>query len=127
MDKRQIYNKITETTAEVCEVSVEDIQNGCRKEDVVTARTIVIFWCDAAGFSVESLLRCTETNNANSINSIKARQEDFWKTKYAYHMLVKEVGVRLLSYAHSIGEDFDMWQPLDHIAKTTGKYKYCHT
>lgn len=127
MDKRQIYNKIAEITAEVCGVSVDDIQTGCRKEDVVTARTIVIFWCDAAGFSVESLLCCTECNNANSINSIKARQEEFWREKYAYHMLVKEVGVRLLEYAHSIGEDFDMWKPLDHIARITDKYKYFHS
>ena len=126
MTKREIYNKILETTAVVCGVEVDDIQNGCRKEDVVTARTIVVFWSVAAGFSVESLLRCTDCNNANSINSIKQRQEDFWKERYAYHMLVKEVGVRLLEYARNIGEDFDMWLPLDRMAKATGKYRYVH-
>lgn len=126
MTKREIYNKILETTAVVCGVEVDDIQNGCRKEDVVTARTIVVFWSVAAGFSVESLLRCTDCNNANSINSIKQRQEEFWKERYAYHMLVKEVGCRLLEYARSIGEDFDMWLPLDRMAKATGKYRYVH-
>lgn len=126
MKKREIYNKILSTTAITCDVDIEDIQNGCRKEDVVTARTIVVFWCDAAGFSVESLLKCTETNNANSINSIKARQEEFWKNKFAYHVMTKDVGMELLEYAHSIGEDFDVWKPLDHMAKITGKYKYNH-
>ena len=127
MTKRDIYNKIEEISAAVCDVSVEDIRNGCRKEDVITARTIVVFWCDAAGFSVESLLRCTDNTNANSINSIKARQEEYWTNKYAYHMLIKEVGMRLLDYAVSIGEDFDVWKPIDHMAKITGKYKYFHT
>ena len=119
MTKREIFNKIIEISAFVCDVEVQDIINGSRKEDVVTARAITVFWADAAGFSVESLLRCTDCNNANSINSIKAKQGEFWKNRWAYHMLVKEVGKRLLDYAHSIGEDFDMEQPLEKM------YKYC--
>lgn len=126
MTKREIFNKILQETADVCDVSPTDIINAVRKEDVVTARAILVFWCDAAGFSVESLLKCVDCNYANSINAIKSKQEDFWKNRFAYHMLVKEVGTRLHDYALSIGEDFDMWRPLDHIAKITGKYKYTH-
>ena len=126
MTKREIFNKILTETADVCDVSTVDIINAVRKEDVVIARAILVFWCDAAGFSVESLLKCCDCNNANSINAIKAKQEDFWINRFAYHMLVKEVGSRLYQYAQSIGEDFDMWKPLDHIAKITGKYKYTH-
>lgn len=122
MTKQEIFDKISETCADVCNVSVEDIICGCRKEDVVTARTLTIFWCLAAGFSVESLVHCTDSNNANSINSVKARIEEMWVDKFAFHMLVIETGKRLLSYAHSIGEDFDMWKPINHISKVTGKY-----
>lgn len=122
MTKKEIFDKITEITAEVCNVSQEDIMNGNRKEDVVTARTICIFWATAAGFSVESLVQCTDSNNANSINSVKARVETYWAEKFAFHVLVKEVGKRLLDFAHSIDEDFDIWKPIRHISKMTGKY-----
>lgn len=122
MTKKDIFDKIAEVTAEVCNVEVEDILNGSRKEDVVTARTICVFWCQAAGFSVESLLRCTDRTNPNSINSIQARFEDYWVNRFAFHILVKTVGKRLLDYAHSIDEDFDINIPISRISKFTGKY-----
>lgn len=122
MTKQEMFDKIISTCAEVCKVTEDDIKNGCRREDVVTARTITIFWCDAAGFSVESLLRLTNSNNANSINSIKARVEPLWKDCFAFHVYVKEVGERLYAYAKSIGEEFDMYAPLKRLRKATGKY-----
>lgn len=51
MTKLELFNKILSTTAEVCNVKAEDIMNGCRKEDVCGARSIVVFWCNAAGFT----------------------------------------------------------------------------
>lgn len=122
MDKMEIFNKVVQISAEVCNVSPDDIMNGVRKEDVVFARAISVFWLTAAGFSVESLLACADLNNANSINSIKAKQEEFWTERFAYHMLVKEAGRRLLDYAHSIGEDFDVNKPIRHLSRVTGKY-----
>lgn len=122
MTKQEIFDKILETCADVCNVDKSDIINACRKEDVCTARAILVFWCEAAGFSVESLVKCCECNNANSINSVRSRIESMWKERFAFHLLVKEVGKRLLDYAHSINEDFDIDLPLKHISKTTGKY-----
>lgn len=74
MTKKEIFDKIVEISADVCSVKASDIMEGSRKEDVVTARAISVFWLDAAGFSVESLLACTERANPQSINSIKAKQ-----------------------------------------------------
>lgn len=122
MTKREIFNQIARTCAEVCDVSVDDILNGCRKEDVVTARALCIFWANAAGFSVESLIQACGKNNANSINSIKSNIEDMWVERFAFHMLAVEIGRRLLDHARSIGEDFDMWKPIRHMSKVTGKY-----
>lgn len=122
MTKQEIFDKIAETCAKVCNVDVRDIINGCRKEDVCTARELCVFWCDAAGFSVESLVTCTDSNNANSINSVKARIESKWVERFAFHMLAAEIGRRLLAYAHDIGEDFDMYLPLKRMSKRTGKY-----
>lgn len=122
MDKLEIFTLILNTCADVCYVSVEDVMNGAKKESVVTARALCIFWTDAAGFSVESLTQLTKSSHAASINSIKSKQEDFWCHRFAYHMLVIEVGKRLLDAAHEIGEDFDMWVPIRRIAKSTGKY-----
>lgn len=122
MTIQEIFDKIVEIAADVCNVSVDDIMNGCRKEDVVTARSIATFWCDAAGFSVEALLACADLQNHNSIDSIKAKFEEYWVERFAYHMLVKEVGKRLLEYAHAIGEDFDVNKPIRRMGQITGKY-----
>lgn len=123
MTKKEIFDKILDVSAEVCDVDKEDIMSGVRSENVVVARTICVFWCMSAGFSVESLLKCTDRTNPNSINSITARVEEFWVNKFAFHVLMKEVGKRLLDYAHSIGEDFDVIRPLDRVAKSTDKYR----
>lgn len=122
MTKLEFFNKILETTAEVCNVQAKDIMNGCRKEDVCGARSIVVFWCNAAGFTCQSLLTCTGRTGANSIKTITNNIEEYWKTRFAYHIFVKEVGKRLLSYAQSIGEDFDIEKPLKHMSKLTSKY-----
>lgn len=122
MTKQEVFDKILETCADVCSVDKSDIINACRKEDVCTARAILVFWCDAAGFSVESLVKCCECNNANSINAVRARIEPMWKEKFAFHLLVAEVGKRLLEYAISIGEEFDVLRPIRRIERATGKY-----
>lgn len=124
MTKKEIFDKIVETSAEVCGVATEDIMNQCRKFDAVTARSIATFWCIAAGFSVESLMKCADLQNHNSIDSIKLKIEEYWVERFAYHMLVREVGTRLLKVAHLIGEDFDAWKPINHIQINTGKVYY---
>lgn len=122
MTKLEFFNKILETSAEVCNVSKEDIMNGCRREDVCGARSIVVFWCNAAGFSCSSLLTCVGRSGSNSIKCIQNNIEEYWKTRFAYHIFVKEVGQRLLNYAASIGEAFDIEKPLKHMSKLTNKY-----
>lgn len=89
---------------------------------MVTARSITVFWLVAAGFSVESIKGCTDVDSSSQINAIKARIEDYWVNRFAYHMLVKEVGRRLLAIARSVGEDFDIEIPINHLRKVTGKY-----
>lgn len=123
MTKREIFNAIVETCAHVCEVEVDEIINACRKEDVCTARAILVFWCDAAGFTVESLVKLCKCNNANSINSVRSRIETLWVERYAFHLLVFEVGARLHEIAVKNGfDEFDVYKPLRKIAKATGKY-----
>lgn len=122
MTKLELFGKILDTTATVCNVKVEDIMNCCRKEDVCCARSIVVFWCNAAGFTCQSLISCIGRTGNNSIKAIEQAIEYNWANRFAYHMLVKEVGNRLLDYAKSIGEDFDIQKPLNHISKITGKY-----
>ena len=122
MTKLELFNKILQITSEVCNVKAEDIMNGCRKEDVCGARSIVIFWCNAAGFTCSSLLTCIGRSGANSIKTINKNIEEYWKTRFAYHIFVKEVGMKLLRYAQSIGEEFDIEIPLKHMSKITNKY-----
>ena len=122
MTKLELFNEILQITSEVCNVKAEDIMNGCRKEDVCGARSIVIFWCNAAGFTCSSLLTYIGRSGANSIKTINKNIEEYWKTRFAYHIFVKEVGTKLLNYAQSIGEEFDIKIPLKHMSKITNKY-----
>lgn len=122
MTKKEFFNKILETAAEVCNVSKDEIMNGCRKEDVCGARSIVVFWCNAAGFTCQSLLTCMGRSGANSMKSIEQQITYNWINRFAYHIFLKEVGKQLLNYASSIGEPFDIEKPLKHMSKLTGKY-----
>lgn len=122
MTKLEFFNKILETTAEVCNVSVDDIMNGCRKEDVCGARSIVVFWCNAAGFTCQSMLGCIGKRGSNSIKSIQSAIEYNWKNRFAYHMFLIEVGNRLLEYAKSLGETFDVEKAIKSLRISTGKY-----
>jgi len=122
MTKLEFFNKILDTTAEVCNVKAEEIMNGNRKEDVCGARSIVVFWCNAAGFTCQSLMGCIGKRGSNSIKSIQAQIEYNWKYRFAYHMLLIEVGKRLLTYANTLGEEFDLDVALKSLRKSTGKY-----
>lgn len=122
MTKQEIFDHIVQTCARVCNVEIDDIINACRKEDVCTARAILVFWCDAAGFTTESMVKLCECNNANSINAVRNRIEPLWTERYAFHILVYEVGARLHEIATRHGYDFDIFVPLKKMAKRTGKY-----
>ena len=122
MTKQEFFNKILETAAEVCNVSKDEIMNGCRKEDVCGARSIVVFWCNAAGFTCQSLLTCMGRSGANSMKSIEQQIIYNWTNRFAYHIFLKEVGKRLLEFSSTIGETFDLEKPLKHMSKLTGKY-----
>ena len=122
MTKREIFDKILFTCADVCNVNMDDIINARRGEDVSTARALLVLWADAAGFTTQSMVKLCECNNANSINAVRARIEPMWAERYSFHILAAEVGRRLLAFAHSIGEDFDLYKPLKKLSKATGKY-----
>lgn len=122
MTKREVFELILHTCADVCDVDAQEIINGRRTEDVSTARALLVLWCDAAGFTTESLVKLCECNNANSINAVRARIEPMWAERYVFHVLATEIGSRLLTFAHDIGEDFDMYKPLKRLSKAVGKY-----
>ena len=124
MTKREIFDKIIGISAEVCEVSVEDIMTQRRTADVVTARSIATFWCMACHLSVQDMMVCIGLKNHNSIDSIRAKFEQRWTEDHCYHMLVLETGIRLLNIAHEHGEHFDLWNPIEHIQNVTGKIYY---
>lgn len=124
MTKQEIFDKIVSVSSEVCNVSVDDIMKQCRKADVVTARSIATFWCLSSRLTVQDMMSCIGLKNHNSIDSIRAKFEDRWTDDYYYHMLILEVGIRLLNFAKEIGEEFDLWSPIEHLQKITGKIYY---
>lgn len=122
MTKKEIFDKILSVTAEVCDVTTESIINGCKEDDAVIARSVVVFWCYAAGFSTQDIAKQASVSNATQVNNIKSKIEVYWIEKYIYHMILAEVGKKLAEYADSIEEYFDYRKPLFHMSKITDKY-----
>ena len=124
MTKKDIFDTIVKVSAEVCGVSIDDIMHQCRKADVVTARSIATFWSLSSNLTVQDMMACIGLKNHNSIDSIKTKFESRWTNEYCYHMLILEAGIRLLNTANEHGEHFDLWTPIEHIQKITGKIYY---
>lgn len=122
MTKKEIFDKILGVAAEVCDVSTGSIINGCKEDDAVIARSVVVFWCYAAGFSTQDIAKQAGVSNATQVNNIKSKIEVYWTEKYIYHMILAEVGKKLAEYEDSIGEYFDYRKPLFHMSKITDKY-----
>lgn len=120
MNKREIFDKICEVTSEVCYVGTVDIINGCKERDCVMARSVVVFWCNAAGFSASEIAKLANVRNVTQVNNIIAKIEEYWSDIYLYRMIVKEVGKILSNFAKTINSDFDFNKPISHIQKITG-------
>ena len=124
MTKKDIFDTIIKVSSDVCNVTVEDIMMQCRKADVVTARSVATFWCLSSNMMVQDMMSCIGLKNHNSIDCIKAKFEWRWVNEYCYHMLILETGIQLLNIANEHGEHFDLWTPIEHIQKVTGKIYY---
>lgn len=124
MTKKQIFDTIVNVSAEVCNVSVNDIMTQRRMADVVTARSIATFWCLSCNMSVQDMMVCIGLKNHNSIDSIRSKFEYKWVNENCYHMLILETGIRILNLANEHGESFDLWGPIEHLQKITGRFYY---
>lgn len=124
MTKKEIFDTIVKVSSDVCAVSVEEIMHQCRKADVVTARSIATFWCLSCDLTVQDMMACIGLKHHNSIDSIRAKFEQKWAEEHCYHMLILETGIRILNLANEHGEYFNLWGPIDHLQKITGKIYY---
>lgn len=120
MDKRAVYERILKVTAEVCDVDVEEMTDGTRREVVVEARSVCIFWLTAVGCSMEGIKGCTGMKSSGWIGAIKARQERMWREKPLYRMMVREVGRRLKDKSEELGMEIDIEAPVEHMRRRTG-------
>lgn len=127
MTKQEIFTHIIDTCARVCGVSNEEIMNGRKNDSVVIARSIAVFWLNAAGFSVADIMRCTGRKNHESIDSIKNKIEAYWSQIWDYHVFVEAVGSGLHDIGQSCGISFDMWKPIRRIQAITGVKYYSIT
>lgn len=123
MTKREIFDKVIETTSDVCNVPITDIMERRRTDDAVIARTIALFWLTAANMSTREIMKFTNTNNHQSIDAMRAAIEPNWKM-WDYHILVEEVGRRLADYGVTQGIMFDYWRPIRRIQNATGFVYY---
>lgn len=124
MTKQEIFTHIIDTCARVCNVPKEDIIGSRRNDSIVIARSIAVFWLDAAGFSVDDIMRCTGRKNHECVDTIKKSIEGRWVKIWDYHVFVKEVGDSLHDIGQSYGIDFDIWKPIRRIQAITGRKYY---
>lgn len=121
MTKREIFDKILEVCSVVCDVPQDKILSGCKKGSVVTARVLLVYWCINAGFKPESLVSLIGVTHVNAVNALNARAEDYWRNLPAFRLIAKDAGRRLNDYANTIGENFNISEPLQRMARVTGR------
>lgn len=114
MTKKEVFDTIVRTTADVCSVSPDDIKGSCKRESVVAARAIVVFWLDKAGYRTDDIMDLAGRENPEPVNKIKRRIEEYWK-EWLFRTLTLEVGTRLEKIAQEIDNDFDLNIPLNRM------------
>lgn len=91
MTKRELFNLILNTTADVCEVAVSEILDGKRTMDVVDARCIAMHYLRKYGLTTRDILRLFGRNNLNSVNSIVSAFEVKHSQSFCFRSNEKEI------------------------------------
>jgi chromosomal replication initiation ATPase DnaA len=65
--KTQIFNTLLETVSQVCEVSAEDILSIKKAEEVVDARTILVYFCKDYGLHTAEIAKFLNRKKQDTI------------------------------------------------------------
>lgn len=95
--KTELLNEILGIVSEVCEVSKEDILSHCKREDVVDARCIFVYYCRQYGFKSQVLADFLNRKRRCVIDSYIRNYPYFSKQSFMFRVYSRQVSEKLLS------------------------------
>lgn len=95
--KTELLNGILDVVSEVCEVSREDILSHCKREDVVDARCIFVYYCKEYGFKSTVLAEFLNRRRRCVIDSYIRNYPYFSRQSYMFRLCSAQVSEKLAS------------------------------
>jgi hypothetical protein len=89
--KTLIFQTILNTVSEVTEVSQELLLSEKKQDEVVEARTILIWFCRRNGMHANDIARFVKRKHANSVNDYLEKYHYFNTTSFLFRCYVKKL------------------------------------
>ena len=89
--KTLIFETILNTVSEVTEVSPEVLLSEKKQDEVVEARTILIWFCGRNGMHANDIARFVKRKHANSVNDYLEKYHYFNTTSVLFRCYVKKL------------------------------------
>ena len=89
--KSEILNDILKVVSSVCEIPAEDILSKCKRNDVVDARCIFVYYCNKFGFKAAEVARFMNRQRICFFNDCLRNHQIFKEQTLSYRLLCHDV------------------------------------
>ena len=87
--------KILSVVEEVCEISGDEIRSHVKRQDIVDARVIFVFYCSKYGFPAATIANFIRRKRICSIRDMLANHKYFSAQSASFRLMSAEVGKKL--------------------------------
>lgn len=89
--KTHIFNSLLEVVSQECEVTKEDILSQKKAEEIVDARTILIYFCTDYGLHTAEIAKFLNRKKQNTICEYMAKYPQYRKQSAKFRMDVNRI------------------------------------
>lgn len=89
--KTELLNEVLGIVSEVCEVSREDILSHCKKEEVLSARCLFVYYCKEYGVTNQALVEFLHRKRGCVIDAYMQSYKYFYKQSYMFRLCSAKV------------------------------------
>ena len=89
--KSEILNDILVVVSSVCEIPADEILSKCKRNDVVDARCIFVYYCNKFGFKASEVTRFLNRKRLCFFNDCLRNFESFSQQSLSFRLLCHDV------------------------------------
>lgn len=90
--KSEILSSILTVVSSVCEISPDEICSKCKRNDVVDARCIFVYYCNKFGFKAAEIAQFLHRKRLCFVNDCLRNHNCFSEQSLSYRLLCHDVG-----------------------------------